>query len=281
MDGWESRRRRTEGHDWAIVRLGVPGIIRGLNIDTRHFIGNFPPYASVEACVSDDAAPGDDADWVEIVPRLTLKANLQHYVPVNDDTQFTHVRLHIYPDGGVARLRVFGEIRPDWSKFNRDEPVDVLALKHGGRPLATNDEHFGSMRNLNAPGRGINMGDGWETRRRRDDGYDWVVLALGHAAVVEEVLVDTAHFKGNYPDRVMVQAAGLPGDMRDDEAVVASEQWPVLVPEQKVGPDAEHRFRNVVADLGPVTHVRLNIYPDGGVSRLRVLGRLAELEPMA
>ncbi len=277
MDGWESRRRREPGHDWCIVRLGVPGIIRGLNIDTRHFIGNFPPFASIEACVCDADLPDDNADWVEIVPRLALKANLQHFVPVENDTQFTHIRLHIYPDGGVARLRVYGEIRPDWSTFSRDEPVDVLALNHGGRALACNDEHFGSMFNLNAPGRGINMGDGWETRRRRDDGSDWCVLALGHAATVDEVLVDTAHFKGNYPDRVMLQAAGLAPDMRDDEAVAASENWPVLMPERKVGPDAEHRFRKSVHDIGPVTHVRLNIYPDGGVSRLRILGRLGEV----
>ena len=277
MDGWESRRRREPGHDWCIVRLGVPGIIRGLNIDTRHFIGNFPPFASIEACVCDADLPDDNADWVEIVPRLALKANLQHFVPVENDTQFTHIRLHIYPDGGVARLRVYGEIRPDWSTFSRDEPVDVLALNHGGRALACNDEHFGTMYNLNAPGRGINMGDGWETRRRRDDGFDWCVLSLGHAATVDEVLVDTAHFKGNYPDRVMLQAAGLAPDMRDDEAVAASENWPVLMPERKVGPDAEHRFRKSVHDIGPVTHVRLNIYPDGGVSRLRILGRLGEV----
>ncbi len=277
MDGWESRRRREPGHDACIVRLGVPGIIRGMNIDTRHFIGNFPPYASIEACVCEAGLPDEGTEWVEIVPRLALKANLQHFVPVDNDTQFTHVRLHIYPDGGVARLRVYGEIRPDWSTFTRDEPVDVLALNHGGRALACNDEHFGSMFNLNAPGRGINMGDGWETRRRRDEGYDWCVLALGHAATVDEVLVDTAHFKGNYPDRVMLQAAGLAHDMRDDEAVAASESWPVLMPERKVGPDAEHRFRKSVNDIGPVTHVRLNIYPDGGVSRLRILGRLGEV----
>ncbi|MEL6948574.1 MAG: allantoicase [Pseudomonadota bacterium] len=277
MDGWESRRRRDPGHDWCVLQLGMPGVVRGINIDTRHFIGNFPPFATVQACVSTELIPGSATEWVDIVPRLALKANLQHFVPVNDDTEFTHIKLNIYPDGGVARLRVYGVIQPDWSTFSRDEPVDVLALKHGGRALACNDEHFGTMYNLNAPGRGINMGDGWETRRRRDDGHDWVVLALGHAAHVDEVLIDTAHFKGNYPDRVMLQAAGLPADMRDDEAVAASDQWNVLLPEKKLGPDAEHRFRKSVADIGPVTHLRMNIYPDGGVSRLRILGRLAEL----
>ena len=275
MDGWESRRKRTPGHDHCIVRLGVPGIVRGVDIDTRHFTGNYPPQASIEACTSDDEIPCDEAGWTEIVPTVDLHGNSHQYVAVNNDAQFTHLKLHIYPDGGVARLRVYGEIRPDWSKFDRTTPIDLLALEHGGRALACNDEHFGTMRNLNAPGRGVNMGDGWETARRRVPGNDWVVLALGHAGVVSSIEVDTAHFKGNYPDRVMIQAALFDGD--DDAAVAASADWPVLLEESKLTMDAQHHFEDGLEAFGPVSHVRMNIYPDGGVSRLRINGVLADV----
>lgn len=274
MDGWESRRKRVPGHDWCVIRLGTPGAIAGFEIDTSHFTGNYPPSASIEACVSDADAPGDDAGWVELVAKMTLQGNSQVQVASADaERVFTHVRLHIYPDGGVARLRVFGAVHVDWSKVAPAEVVDLLAMANGGRGLIANDEHFGRVENLTAPNRGKDMGDGWETRRRREPGHDWAILELGHAGVIEAIEVDTHHFKGNYPDRCFIQAAaeahGTP-----QEIAAQAENWPVLLPETKLQADHIHRFESHLADLGPVRFVRLNIIPDGGVSRLRVFGRI-------
>jgi allantoicase len=267
MDGWESRRRRTPGHDYCIIRLGVPGIIRGVDIDTSHFTGNFPPQASIDACISNDDEP--DSDWIGIVPRTDLAGDRHHFVAVDDSNTWTHLRLNIYPDGGIARLRIYGEVR---AAIEAGGVVDLFALKNGGRALAASDEHYGSMHNLNLPGRGLNMGDGWETARRRGPGNDWVIAALGSPGVVERVEVDTAHFKGNYPDRVSVEAALFENH---DAASPDSERWQTLLPESKLAMDQQHYFESELTDLGPVSHVRMSIYPDGGVSRLRVFGRVA------
>ena len=267
MDGWESRRRRTPGHDYCIIRLGVPGIIHGVDIDTSYFTGNFPPQASIDACVSDEDVP--DSGWTAIVPRTDLAGDRHHFVEVDDGNTWTHLRLNIYPDGGIARLRIYGEVRAD---IEAGGVVDLFALKNGGRALAASDEHYGSMHNLNLPGRGVNMGDGWETARRRGPGNDWVIAALGRPGIVERVEVDTAHFKGNYPDRVSVEAALLESH---DDATPDSACWQTLLPETKLAMDKQHYFETELADLGPVSHVRMSIYPDGGVSRLRVFGRVA------
>ncbi len=272
MDGWESRRKRVPGHDWCVIRLGSPGQIAGFEIDTRHFTGNYPPFASIEACVSGEAVPGGDAGWVELVAKMGLNGDDRALVPVADDRIFTHVRLHIYPDGGVARLRVFGRVHVDWSKLGADQVVDLLAMTNGGRGLIANDEHFGRVENLTAPGRGKDMGDGWETRRRREPGHDWSIVELGHAGVIEAIEIDTAHFKGNYPDRCFLQAsADASGSV--EEIAAQSLDWPVLLPETKLKADHIHRFESEVAALGAVRYVRLNIIPDGGVSRLRLWGR--------
>ncbi len=272
MDGWESRRKRVEGHDWCVVRLGVPGRVAGFEIDTRHFTGNYPPGAEVEVCRSAEANP--ESGWVKVTPRLELKGNDRIYVPVDHAPPITHVRLHIFPDGGVARLRVWGRVDPDWTKVGEDEVVDLLAMGWGGRGIIANDEHFGRVENLTAPGRGVDMGDGWETRRRREPGHDWAILELGTFGRIGEVIVDTAHFKGNYPDRCFLQAAadaaGSP-----EQIAAASAAWPVLLPEVKLEADTVHVVRDTIADLGPVHFVRLNIIPDGGVSRLRLIGRVA------
>ena len=273
MDGWESRRKRVPGHDWCVVRLGVPGVVAGFEIDTRHFTGNYPPGAELEVCRSAEENP--EEGWVKVTDRLALNGNDRVYVAVDHAEPVTHVRLHIFPDGGVARLRVWGRVVPDLSKVAKDEVIDLLAMANGGRGIIANDEHFGRVENLTAPGRGADMGDGWETRRRREPGNDWAVLELGAPGVVEEVVVDTAHFKGNYPDRCSLQAApeasGAP-----QEIAAAAEAWPILLPEVKLQADHVHTFRSELAALGPVKFVRLNIHPDGGVSRLRIRGRLAQ-----
>ena len=277
MDGWETRRRRTAGYDWCVLKLGLPGMVRGLDIDTRHFTGNYPPQASVDAAVSDAEVP-EEGEWQELHSKVELGPDAHHFLPVRRRSAVTHLRLNIFPDGGVARLRVYGEIRPDWSRFDRNETIDLFALEHGGRALRASDEHFGTMHHLNLPGRGINMGDGWETARRRGPGHDWVVLQLGHPGIIEQVEIDTAHFKGNYPDRASLQAALVLENTQDvDRVVRESNRWPLLLPESKLGADAQHAFRNLES-RGPVSHLRLSIYPDGGVSRLRVLGKLANTE---
>ncbi|HXH01934.1 MAG TPA: allantoicase [Candidatus Competibacteraceae bacterium] len=270
MDGWETRRKRGEGHDWCIVKLGVAGVIFGVDIDTSHFTGNYPPAASLQACYS-ETTPGDDADWVEIVPSTSLQGNSHHYLAVSERRPFNYLRLNIYPDGGVARLRVHGQPYRDWAAYRGSELIDLIALENGGRIIACNDSHFGAPENLLAPGRGVNMGDGWETRRRREPGNDWVIIALGHAGTIRRVVVDTAHFKGNYPDRCSLQAAYAP-TIEESALVPNSLFWRTLLPEQKLQMDHIHTFEAEVLELGPITHVRFNIIPDGGVSRLRLYG---------
>jgi allantoicase len=275
MDGWESRRKRVAGHDHAVVQLAAPGTIRGFDVDTSHFTGNYPPACRIEACHV-GGAPDDDTVWTEISPLTPLGASAHHYLPSASHGVWSHVRLHIYPDGGVARLRVYGEPHID-AAAQRGKLLDLASGLNGGRVVAYSDAHYGAFHRLLAPGRGLDMGDGWETRRRRIPGNDWIIVALGARGVLEGIEIDTAHYKGNYPDSFSIVAADLGRglDALNETIVAASMFWPELIAPQKLGADAIHRFDSVNA-LGPVTHVRLNIFPDGGVSRLRLFGRLAE-----
>lgn len=283
MDGWESRRRRgvgadqphptDEDHDWAVVRLGVGGVVRGLVIDTAHFTGNYPESASVEAA----AVPGHPspaelaaADWVELLPRTPLQGETAHEFAIRDDTRYTHVRLNIFPDGGVARLRVHGEVLPDPRELD-GLTFDLAAQEYGGVAEAASDRYFSSPHNLNAPGRATVMGEGWETRRRRDKANDWVQIALAGGGEVLAAEVDTTHFVANAPGWADLtgydaSAGGDPAADRDG--------WFEILPRTRLQPDTRHRFR---LDVGrPVTHVRINVHPDGGLARLRLTGRLTE-----
>ncbi|BAK75111.1 allantoicase [Pseudogulbenkiania sp. NH8B] len=277
MDGWESRRKRVAGYDWALVKLGVKGVIRGFDVDTSHFTGNYPPAVSIEATVSasDDVEALKAAAWTEILPATALGPNSHHLLQCASGDVWTHLRVNIYPDGGIARLRVYGQPVGGLESAGPDQLVDLVALENGGRPVAWNDASFGSSAsNMLLPGRGLNMGDGWETRRRREPGNDWCVLELGAPGIIEKIELDTAFYKGNYPDACSLQAAFVSGGT-DQSATTQSMFWPVLLPEQKLSMDAVHTFTDL-ASLGPVTHVRLNIFPDGGVSRLRLWGRVAK-----
>ena len=274
MDGWETRRKRDAGYDFAVVKLGLAGVIKGLDIDTSHFTGNFPPAASVQACRCDGLLD-ESADWVEILPAVSLSGSAHHFFALDDDRAWTHCRLNIYPDGGVARFRVYGQPVSNWGDLDPGVLHEVSGLAQGGRIVGYNDAHFGVPFRLIMPGRGVNMGDGWETRRRREPGHDWCIIELGHAAVVQKIEVDTAHFKGNYPDRVSIQAANV-GQGTDQSIITQAMFWPTLLGEQKTEMDKQHFYAlQQIQDLGPVTHVKLNIIPDGGVSRLRIWGRLA------
>ncbi len=270
MDGWETRRRRNGGYDHAIVELGHPGIIHGVDMDTSHFTGNYPPAASLEACYSEQA-PDDNTTWTTLIPAQDLQGDSHHYFEVENSQAWTHLRLNIFPDGGIARLRVYGEIQCNWETKDKAVLHDLVAMENGGRPIAWNDAHYGQVSNLIAPGRGINMGDGWETRRRREPGNDWCIIALGSLGRVKEAIIDTAFFKGNFPDRCSIQAANVSGGT-DDSLITQSMFWQELLPPQKLGMDSEFHFIEELADIGPITHIRLNIFPDGGISRIRLLG---------
>lgn len=188
MDGWETRRRRTPGHDWCIIQLGLRGVLKQLDIDTNHFLGNHPPVASLEAVSLTSALPSesDALPWTSLLERSPLNPGAQNLFPIANENAWTHLRLNIFPDGGVARLRAYGVVVPDWSRFAPNELVDLAAVENGGVPLVCSDMFFSSMHNLIMPGRAENMGDGWETKRRRGPGHDWIILQLGAAGAIEK-----------------------------------------------------------------------------------------------
>ena len=265
-DGWETRRRRTPGHDHAVVRLGAPGVVHGVDIDTAFFTGNFPPYASVEGCAMNgypDAAQLAAAHWTTLVPRSPLSGDSQNLFTVEVRHRFTHVRLNIFPDGGVARLRVHGEVVPDPRLL--PGVFDLAAAEYGGRVVGCSNMFYSHPQHLIAPGLARSMGDGWETARRRDEGNDWVLVKLAVPGVVEFADVDTSHFKGNAPGRASLRGVDTRTSGLDDPA-----GWFDLLSERLM-PDTRHRFGVTV--VPPATHVRLDIFPDGGLARLRLHGR--------
>lgn len=278
MDGWESRRRRDapgfEGCDWVIVRLAAVGEIEALDIDTRHFKGNAPGSVQLDYLL-DDADPNEQSNWLPLTDRVDVKPDSRNLIsldqPALQPRVASHIRLRIYPDGGVARLRVYGKVHLDQRHRLPGEPLDLAALMNGGRSVACSDSFFGPMQNLLLPGRGVDMHNGWETRRRRQGGNDWMMVKLALPGTIHRVEVDTLHFKGNYPDRCSLEACTFDGDNPEDATDPV--QWHTILPVQKLHAHRNHRFLNVLQNTEqPYTHVRLNIFPDGGVSRLRILG---------
>jgi allantoicase len=274
MDGWESRRKRVAGHDWCVVRLARPGRVRGVDLDTSHFTGNYPPAASLEACFVAQGDPDANTAWQPLLPSMNLRGNSHHYFEIASDAKVSHLRVNLYPDGGLARLRVYGTPEFDASRTDEEGLIDLAAALNGGTVVATNNQHFGLASTLLLPGRGVNMGDGWETRRRREPGNDWCVIALARPGTIEAIEVDTAHFKGNYPDRCSLRGAAIAGGT-PESLVTQAMFWPLLLPEQKLQMDHQHHYRSEIVAHAPVTHVRFDIHPDGGVSRLRLRGRPA------
>jgi allantoicase len=268
MDGWESRRKRTPGHDHCVVKLGRPGIVHGIEIDTRNFTGNYPPAASIAWCRS--AGENPKSGWQDLVPQTPLKGNDRLFLPIAGIGPVTHLRLNIFPDGGVARLRVYGQVARSWKTGER---ADLAAMANGALPVAANDEHFGRVANMLAPGNAKNMGDGWETRRRREPGHDWSIIALARPGRIDEIVVDTMHFKGNYPDRCFIQATGET-NLPASSLIAQSAGWPVLLSEQKLSANKRHVLKAEIAEHEAVKFVRLNIIPDGGVARLRLFGKV-------
>jgi len=274
MDGWETRRKRTPGHDWCIVKLGAPGIARIFNVDTSHFLGNFPEQCSVDGA----NVPGDpsESDWIPILRKSRLQGGCENIFDSGHAHRLTHVRLNIFPDGGVARLRVLGHVVPDLAKLKSSPaPVDVAAVLNGGRALAASDEFFGALENLILPGQPANMGGGWETRRRRGPGYDWIIIQLGAASLIQRISVETQYYRGNYPDRCSIDACFAPAALAE-HLITGKADWKEILAESKLEADAVRVFDTDLKPAGRATHVRLNIYPDGGISRLRVFGTIVE-----
>jgi allantoicase len=277
MDGWETRRRRTPGYDWCIVRLGLPGIIRGVVVDTSFFRGNYPEHCSLEACALDGLPTlaeltSESINWTQLLPQLPLAGDTQNRFAIEDEQRYTHLRLKIYPDGGVARLRVHGEVVPDWDRLLRvGGDIDLAAVENGGRVIACSDMFFGHRHNLIMPGRAASMSDGWETKRRRGPGHDWTIIRLARPGQVRRVEVDTAWFKGNFPESCALEANAL-GNLPEEKLTDLSVVWKSILPRTKLQAHTRHFFEKELFDAGIVSHLRFNIFPDGGVSRLRAYG---------
>jgi allantoicase len=281
MDGWETRRRRTPGHDWCIVKLGLPGVIHGVMVDTSYFTGNYPEHCELEACAL-DGDPGlaqledHSTQWSNLLPKSPLAGDARNPFPLEPSRRATHLRFKIYPDGGVARLRVHGEVVPDWPALHRiGGEIDLAAVEQGGWVIVSSDMFFGSRNNLILPGRSTGMHDGWETRRRRGPGHDWCVVRLGAPGRVSHVEVDTSHFKGNFPESCSLEVCTAPRGLIDPSALGAL-PWKEILTRTKLRADSLHFYEKELLDAGEVTHARFHIYPDGGVARLRVFGTLAK-----
>jgi allantoicase len=269
-DGWETRRRRGRGgalpgpgeHDWVIARFGMPGVVRAVVVDTAFFTGNYPQACSVQACsAAGYPSVAELGDWAEIVPRSRLSGDTQHVFPVSVDRRFTHVRLNIYPDGGVARLRVHGVVVPAPGMLD-GLTFDLAALENGGDIVACSDEFYSTPRNVISPGLSRVMGEGWETRRRREPGHEWLVVRLAGHCAIKMAEIDTSGYRGNAPGEALLEVGDGAGD---------GHRWQELLARMPLQPDTVHRFR---VDGPAATHARLSIFPDGGVARLRLYGSL-------
>ena len=265
-DGWETRRRRDGAdRDFAIVRLGAPGVIQSVVIDTAHFRGNYPPFASIEATAGEGHPIAQDLSedvWTTLLPKSALKGDSVNPFDVVNNQRWTHVRLTIYPDGGVARLRVLGDVVPDPRILTGT--VDLAGLVNGGRVVGCSDMFYSSAGNLIRPGDTASIAEGWETARRRDGGHDWVLFALAGAGRIRRAEIDTSHFTGNAPGEARLVGIDARTSPLEDEGA-----WRELLPRTRLRPDTLHRFR-IGSDS--ITHVRMEVFPDGGMSRVRLFG---------
>jgi len=279
MDGWETRRRRSEGYDWCIVRLGIPAIVRGVVVDTAWFRGNYPEACSIDACEVEavpalsDLTDARRATWREVLPRQRLEGDNKNLFSISDTARATHLRLNIYPDGGVARLRVHGEAKPDARALRPGREINLAAMELGAFVMVCSDMFFGHRQNLILPGRSTHMGDGWETKRRRGPGHDWTIVRLAARGRIERVEIDTDHYKGNAPGSCLVDVCDAP-NASSEQLTDPTAKWSPLLVQTPIQPHSRHAY-DAPADLAPATHVRLSIFPDGGIARLRVYGTVA------
>jgi allantoicase len=276
MDGWETRRRREPGHDWCVVRLGVPGIIHGIVVDTSHFTGNYPEACSLDGCVIAGhydlaAIASGSLPCTEIMPRTQLRGDDVNAFAVHSSRRFTHVRLNIFPDGGVARLRVHGLAQPERARLLARSEIDLAAAENGGLVVECSDRFYGHPHNLIMPGPSRGMSDGWETKRRRGPGNEWTVVRLGLPGAIRRIDVDTSHFKGNAPASCRVEQASAPNASAIDP-LPEDVRWSELLPMVRLQPHTRHTFEDEILPIAEATHIRLSIFPDGGIARLRLWG---------
>ena len=269
MDGWESRRKRTKGHDYIILKLGKPGNIKKIDVDTSHFNGNQPSMVSIEGANS-NSDKTNQLKWQPLLLRKKTKANSHHYFTVNSKKVFTHIKFNIFPDGGVARLKLYGSI----SKSNKlkNKKTNLASLLEGASVIACNNEHFGKAENILAPGKSKNMGDGWETRRRRGKGFDWLILNSLDGKEIDKIEISTHHFKGNFPSYCSLQAAYLPTSKNSKQIVSSSVKWKYLLKDAKLSANKIHTFKNHLMKKDKINFIKINIFPDGGISRFRIYG---------
>jgi len=271
MDGWETRRRRKKGHDYLILKLGKPGKIHKVDIDTSYFNGNQPSKVSLEACFDKKKTPNKNSKWVKILNKKSTKPNSHHFFNIKNKSIFTHIKLNIYPDGGVARIRIYGNMKIN-KQFGK-KVINLTSVLNGASPIACNNEHFGRAENILAPGIGKNMGDGWETRRSRGKNFDWLILKCATAGNINKIQIDTHYFKGNYPDKCSIQAAYLNDKISPQNIVNKSKNWKLLLNKVKLHAHKKHNFKNMTMKNKKINYIKINIFPDGGISRIRAFGR--------
>jgi allantoicase len=271
MDGWESRRKRTPGHDYLIIKLGKPGSISKVNVDTSHFNGNQPSKISIEACNS-KSNNIKNFKWKSLLGKKKTKANSPHIFKTSSKSVFTHIKLNIFPDGGVARLRLYGNISKEKNDF-KNKTINLASLLDGASVIACNNEHFGKAENILAPGKAKNMGDGWETRRRRDKGFDWLILNSIDGEKIDKIEISTHHFKGNFPSHCSLQAAYITTKKSSSSIVSGSNKWKTLMNKTMLKANKTHTFRNVLMKNDKINFIKINIFPDGGISRFRIFGK--------
>ncbi len=282
MDGWESRRKRNvvaNSNDFCILQLARPGIIHGVNVDTSFFVGNFPEYCSIQALNAKGVVEVDklieENSWKEILPKMRLQGGSNNLFPIENRERWTHLKLSIFPDGGVARLRVHGKVVPERGTMKKvNGLLDLIALENGGTVVACSDMFFGNKDNLIFPGRAKTMGEGWETRRRRGPGFDWIVIKTGISGKIKKIEVDTNHFKGNFPESCSIEGIVskeelLACDFRDRSDL----NWTEILPRTTLQAHYQHLYeKEIISNDSRYDYIRLNIFPDGGISRLRVFG---------
>ena len=269
MDGWETKRRRVPGNDWCLIKLGSPGIIKEIDVNTKFFTGNYPPKTSIEGIYSESEPDIDDKKWLTILEKVDLDGDKINKFGVKKKNIVNWIKVNIYPDGGIARLRLWGDVYQNWDNFDNNKIIEISALKNCGKIISYNNAHYGDVSALLSEGRGKNMGDGWETRRRREPGNDWIIIELGKKARLEEVEVDTAFFKGNFPESCSVEGVDADGNIENIENL----DWTPIISKTALKADTIHKIKIENKYKQTIfSHVRLNIFPDGGVSRFRVYG---------
>jgi allantoicase len=273
MDGWETRRRRAKGNDYLIIKLGKPGKIQLVDVDTTYFNGNQPEYAQLEGCFSKNNNL-KNIKWIKITNKNKLKPNHNNILKSKSSKTFNFVRLNIFPDGGVARLRLFGSIDLSLQKLSNKNIIDLASVINGSRVVACSDEHFGNAINILLPGKSKNMGNGWETRRRRGQGYDWVLLKLGLSGYPTSFEINTHYFRGNYPDCFSIQGINNNKNISTNSIIKNSKKWKTIISKTKLKPHNSLKIKMLKKFYKKYNYFKLNIYPDGGISRFRVYGKI-------